>query len=147
MMFFGTFQNSIDGKGRCMIPAKLRNGLGDDCIVVLGPDRNILVYTADEYKRFLDEHILNRPMEDRNARILQDFYTSNAQSCPIDKQGRVNLPQLFIEYAGIDKDTVTVGNADHISIWSREKYDAERNPMTVDVDALFAEMLKYADKG
>jgi MraZ protein len=129
-----------------MIPAKLRHGLGDECMVALGPDKNILVYTEDAYLRFLNEHILNRPMEDRNARVLQDFYTSNAHSCPIDKQGRVNLPQHFIEYAEIRKDTVTVGNADHISVWSREKYDAERNPMSVDAAALFDEMLKYVDK-
>jgi MraZ protein len=145
-MFFGTYPNSIDDKGRCMIPARLRHELGDECMMVLGPDNNILIYTDDEYKRFLNEHILNRPMEDRSARMLQDFYTSNAHSCPIDKQGRVNLPRTFIEYAGITKETVTVGNADHISIWSKEKYDAERNPMTVNADALFAEMLKYAAK-
>ncbi|MDR2163518.1 MAG: division/cell wall cluster transcriptional repressor MraZ [Clostridiales Family XIII bacterium] len=144
-MFFGTYLNSIDDKGRCMIPAKLRYGLGDDCILTLGPDKNIRVYTEDEHDRFLREHILNRPMEDKNARLLQDFYTSNAQRCSIDKQGRINLPSIFIDYAGILKDTVTVGNADHISIWSRERYDAERNPLTVDVGALFAEMLKYAD--
>jgi MraZ protein len=146
-MFFGTFPNSIDDKGRCMIPAKLRHGLGEECMIVLGPDKNLLVYTEDGYDRFLNEHILNRPMEDRNARALLDFYTSNAHSCPLDRQGRVNLPQYFIEYAGIRKDTVTVGNADHISIWSKERYDEERNPMTVDADALFAEMLKYVDKG
>ncbi|MDR1293023.1 MAG: division/cell wall cluster transcriptional repressor MraZ [Clostridiales Family XIII bacterium] len=142
-MFFGTFPNSIDDKGRCMIPAKLRHGLGDECMVTLGPDKNILIYTEDDYTRFLNEHILNRPMEDRSARVLQDFYTSNTHSCTIDKQGRVNLPQYFIEYAGISKDTVTVGNADHISIWSKEKYDAERNPLTVDAGALFDDMLKY----
>ncbi|MDR3224895.1 MAG: division/cell wall cluster transcriptional repressor MraZ [Clostridiales Family XIII bacterium] len=144
-MFLGTYHNSIDNKGRSMIPAKLRHGFGDECIVILGPDKNIRVYQEEEYNRFLKEHILNRPMEDKNARVLQDFYTANAHSCPIDRQGRVNLPQHFIEYAGIQKDTVTVGNADYISIWSKEKYEAERSPQVVDTDALFSEMLKYVN--
>jgi MraZ protein len=145
-MFLGTYLNSIDNKGRCMIPAKLRHGLGEECIVILGPDKNIRVYAEDDYKRFLDEHILNRPMEDKSARMLQEFYTANAHNCTIDKQGRVNLPGHFIEYAEIRKDTVTVGNADHISIWSREKYDVEMSPLTVDAAALFADMLKYVNK-
>jgi MraZ protein len=129
-----------------MIPAKLRHGLGDECTVALGPDKNILVYTEEEYRRFLNEHILNRPFEDRSARKLRDFYTQNVSACQIDKQGRINLPQTFIEYAGITKETVTVGNADHIAIWSKEKYDEEMNPLTVDTDALFEEMLKYVDR-
>jgi MraZ protein len=142
-MFFGTYHNSIDGKGRCMIPAKLRGELGDECFVVPGMDRNILIYKADDYKRFLDEHVLNRPLEDPSARRLRDLYTQN-MPVTIDRAGRVNLPQNLIDYAGIEKETVTTGNADHITIWSREIFDRERNPLNTDIGALFEDMLKYA---
>jgi MraZ protein len=142
-MFLGTYHNSIDNKGRCMIPAKLRYGLGDECIVMPGPDKNIRIYKEEEFDRFLKDQILNKPVGDRKARKLHDLYTGNAHSCAIDKQGRVNLPQHFIDYAGIQKDTVTTGNADHISIWSKEKYEAEMSLQVVDIDALFEEMLKY----
>jgi MraZ protein len=130
-----------------MLPAKLRDGFGSECMVVLGPDRNIRIYETEEYYRFMNEHVLNRPMEDPEARALQEFYTSNARECAIDKQGRINLPQYFIDYAEIKKETVTVGNATYISIWSKERYDAERNPMTVDAGALFEKMLKYDSAG
>jgi MraZ protein len=145
-MFFGTYYNSIDDKGRCMIPAKLRGELGDECKVTLGRNENIYIFTEEGYDRFLAEHILNRPLEDENAQILKEFFTNNAEKCAVDKQGRVNLPQHFLEYAGIEKETVTVGSGDHIAIWSKESYDVERNPKKIDVNALFGAMLKYVDK-
>jgi MraZ protein len=126
-----------------MLPAKLRDGFDGECMVVLGPDRNIRLYGKDEYLRFLREHVLNRPMEDPDARELHEFYTTNARECAIDKQGRVNLPPKYINYADIKKETVTVGNATYVSIWSKERYDASRNPITTDVSALFKKMLKY----
>jgi MraZ protein len=128
-----------------MIPSKLRQGLGDECIAALGPDSEVRVYREEDYMKFLNEHVLNRPMEDKNARKLRAFYTANAHTCAIDKQGRINLPQSLIENAGIQKDTVTAGNADHIGIWSKERYDAEMNPQVIDAGALFESMLKYAN--
>jgi MraZ protein len=146
VMFRGTYLNSIDDKGRCMIPAKLRQELGDECVITIGPDKDIRLYPEEEHDRFMREHILNRPMEDKSARILHNFYANNSYNCTLDKQGRVNLPAQFIEYAGIRKDTVTAGNADYVAIWSREKYDDEMNPLKVDTSALFTEMLKYVNK-
>jgi MraZ protein len=144
-VFFGTYRNSIDDKGRCMIPAKLRRELGDECMVTLGLKKTIYIYTKESYTKFLKEHVDNRPLEDEDALALQDFFTNNAVDCALDRQGRVNIPASFLEYAGIEKDTVTAGSGDHITIWSRERYDVERSPAAMDVDALLGKMLKYVN--
>ncbi|MDR1028767.1 MAG: division/cell wall cluster transcriptional repressor MraZ [Clostridiales Family XIII bacterium] len=144
-MFFGTFQNSIDDKGRCMIPSKFRNELGETCMLVMGADKCLYIYTVEAYKRFLDEHLLNRPFEDKSARKLKRFYAANSRDCDIDKQGRINLPQKFINFAGIVKETVTLGNIEHVEIWSKERYESEMDSESIDPDALFADMLKYVD--
>jgi MraZ protein len=82
-------------------------------------------------------------MEDRNARKLKTLYSANSQVCTLDKQGRVNLMKSLIDHAGIQKETVTIGAIDHIAIWSKERYDAEVNPLTTDVSDLFDSMQKY----
>ena len=38
-MFMGTYQNSIDGKYRMIIPAKFRDELGLKCVITLGIDK------------------------------------------------------------------------------------------------------------
>jgi MraZ protein len=39
-----------------------------------------------------------------------------------DPQGRLVLPRNLIEYAGIDKDIVFIGQDKYIEIWAAERY-------------------------
>ena len=43
----------------------------------------------------------------------------------MDKQGRMKIPQDLAEYAGIDKDLVTIGSNRTIEIWSKENWHEE----------------------
>lgn len=38
----------------------------------------------------------------------------------MDQQGRATIPPDFLEYAGIKKNVVTVGNFDRLEIWGEE---------------------------
>ena len=40
----------------------------------------------------------------------------------MDKQGRILLPANLREYAGIDKEVVSVGVFSRVEIWSKERY-------------------------
>ena len=40
----------------------------------------------------------------------------------MDKQGRILLPANLREYAGIDKDIVSVGVYSRVEIWSKDRY-------------------------
>ena len=40
----------------------------------------------------------------------------------MDKQGRILLPANLREYAGIDKDVVSVGVFKRVEIWSKDRY-------------------------
>ncbi len=50
------------------------------------------------------------------------FFFAGAANCEVDKQGRINLPANLREYAGIDKEVVSVGVFSRVEIWSRERY-------------------------
>ena len=41
---------------------------------------------------------------------------ANVESVSIDSARRINIPQKFIEMAGLDKDVAIVGNAGHFEI-------------------------------
>ena len=40
----------------------------------------------------------------------------------MDKQGRILLPANLREYAGIEKDVVSVGVFSRVEIWSKDRY-------------------------
>jgi MraZ protein len=40
----------------------------------------------------------------------------------VDKQGRILIPSNLREYAGIEKEVVSVGVNTKVEIWSKERY-------------------------
>ncbi|RYD05502.1 hypothetical protein N752_09150 [Desulforamulus aquiferis] len=48
-MFMGEFQHNTDPKGRLIIPARFREGLGDRFIVTKGLDNCLFVYPLHEW--------------------------------------------------------------------------------------------------
>ena len=52
-MFMGEFNHSIDAKGRMIMPAKIREQLGDKCIITMGLDDCLFVYDEEKCCFFL----------------------------------------------------------------------------------------------
>ena len=51
------------------------------------------------------------------------FFLSSATVCEFDKQGRINLVNSLIEYAGLKKECVIIGVNDRLEIWSLDKFN------------------------
>ena len=41
----------------------------------------------------------------------------------MDKQGRILLPSVLRDFAGITKDTVLIGVGSRIEIWSKDRWE------------------------
>jgi MraZ protein len=55
--------------------------------------------------------------------------TSQAESLPCDKQGRITLSEDLRRHAGIEKEALLVGVLNRFEIWSPARFDAS-TPMT-----------------
>lgn len=128
-MFVGKYNNSIDGKFRLIVPSKFREELRGKCIMAKSLDKCLTIYTMEEWKKFVDK-LDELPTSNPNSRRVRRHFHSSAAECDIDKQGRLTIPQELREYAGIEKDLITVGSNKVIEVWSREQWDAELNPDT-----------------
>lgn len=140
-MLMGKYQNSIDAKGRMIVPAKYREELGYRCVLTRGIDKCLYIYPMPQWEKFM-EKLSKLPTTDPNARAFVRHFYANAVECDIDKQGRMGIPQELREYAGIEKELVTVGILDKIEIWSKSQWsDAEEltEMSPVDVAAKMAE--------
>ena len=85
-MFMGTYEHGLDAKGRVIIPAKLRDGLGESFVVTLGLDGCLFAYPMDEWEDFIDK--LKQLPGTKEARKLQRYFLAGAAPCEADKQGR-----------------------------------------------------------
>lgn len=121
-MFMGEYRHNVDTKGRLIIPAKFREGLGDTFVLTRGLDRCLFGYPMNEW-RLIEEKIKALPVTKKDARAFARFFFSGATECEIDKQGRINIPRSLLEYGKIEKETVIVGVSNRIEIWSETIWD------------------------
>ena len=124
-MFVGKYYNSIDSKSRVIVPAKFRLELGGRCIVAKALDKCLTVYPFEQWEKFVNEKLELLPDSNPQARRLKRHFLLSAAECDVDKQGRMKIPQDLAEYAGIDKDLVTIGSNRTIEIWSKENWHEE----------------------
>ncbi len=120
-MFMGEYNHTIDTKGRLIIPSKFREQLGGQFVVTKGLDGCLFVYSNEEWQR-IEEKFREIPLTTKDARKFSRFFFAGAADCEVDKQGRILIPSNLREYAGIDKDVVSVGVLSRVEIWSKERW-------------------------
>jgi len=137
-MLIGEFSHGMDKKNRIIIPAKLRDGLGDTFIMTKGLDSCLYIYPKSEWEVF-EKKLKALPMTDKNVRAFVRFFFSGANEMEPDKMGRVLIPQSLLSYAGIEAEVVSVGMMDRVEVWSKEKWTAY-NESDMDMDTIAAKM-------
>ena len=134
----GTYEHSIDAKGRLFIPAKLREELGVSFYLAMGVDACLAIYPQETWNRFT-EKFASLPMT--QSRVMRTLF-ANATKCELDSQGRIVIPQKLRKYANLDKDTVIIGVSDRAEIWAAETWNAlEEDNMTPEKMAACMEAL------
>lgn len=118
-MFIGEYNHNIDSKGRVILPAKFRDILGDCFYITKGNDGCLFVYTTEGWEK-LQEKLSKLPLTNPNARRIVRYYTSGAMECVPDNNGRITLSQTLREFAGLEKEIVSIGCNDRAEIWSRK---------------------------
>lgn len=118
----GTYYHNIDVKGRMNFPTRLRESLGDSFIVTKGLDNCLTVYSKQSWDALMLK-VSQLPVS--KGRNVSRFLCSSATEVVADKQGRILIPQMLREYAGIDKDVAVIGAFDRAEIWDRNKWDSQ----------------------
>ena len=122
-MFMGDYNHTIDTKGRLIIPSKFREALGDEFVVTKGLDGCLFVYDNTEWQSF-EGKLKALPLTNKDARQFVRFFLAGAAAVEVDKQGRILLPSVLREFAGLEKEVVLVGVASRVEIWSKTKWES-----------------------
>src|SRR5436190_1491022 len=130
-MFSGAFPHSVDAKGRLVLPARFRSQLGMELTVTKGLHRCLWLFPEETW-RGVSSQLVGEGLGSPDSLALQRFFLGSAADAGPDDQGRIALPQLLREYAGIDKEVVTAGMGSRLEIWSRERWDSYQNDLTDD---------------
>ena len=137
-MLIGEYQHALDIKNRIIVPSKLREDLGNNFVITKGLDGCLYAYPLGEWK-ILQEKLKMLPLTNKDARAFVRFFFAGACEVEMDKQGRGLIPQNLKEYAGIEKEIVSIGVLTRVEIWSKEKWK-EYNDSNVDYQSIAEKM-------
>ena len=90
--------------------------------------------TYDELSRIVEEQLaklqssISEFDEDEQEALLE--YTSSVFEVNEDKHGRIRIPDILVEFAGLKKDIVTVGMGNKLSIMTKELREEKRSKRT-----------------
>lgn len=131
--FHGTFVQRIDEKGRVSIPVSYRELLraeNDRLFVTnfkVDETRCLDAYLPSQWRN-LEARLRGREdLSPEAIRFFQHYYFPGAHECQLDKQGRLLVPPLLRDHAGLVKDVVFTGSVSKFQIWDREAHRPVRD--------------------
>ncbi|RMF99840.1 MAG: division/cell wall cluster transcriptional repressor MraZ [Nitrospirae bacterium] len=142
--FKGKYYNSVDPKGRVMIPAPFRSILttnySTQMVITLSTfDDCLHLYPIPEWENF-EQKVRALPRSSDAVQLILRREVASAHDCELDRQGRLLIPASLREDAGIDGEVVVVGQLDKIALWNREKWDEVNDLSRIDRKAFMREL-------
>ncbi|HEY5912826.1 MAG TPA: hypothetical protein VJA21_19715 [Verrucomicrobiae bacterium] len=120
------YRHGVDEKRRVQIPSKWRPMEPEvEFTLVLWPkpkEGPCLRVLPPKQMAVLMRDIDAMPNTDPNKVVLKRFIGSKSVQVPLDKAGRICLPEEMANAAGITDTAILVGLLDRFEIWSPERY-------------------------
>jgi len=138
MSFTGEYNNIIDQKNRLSIPAKYRKALNieNDKTFVLtkGFDQCLFLYPLEEW-RIVEKQLSSlSTIKGKNRSFIRSI-VRYANYLKYDSQGRIQIPEVLLNYADINKNVCIIGVIKKIEIWDPKtlvKYESRKNILSDD---------------
>jgi len=134
-VLIGEYSHSLDVKGRLIMPAKLREDMGEKFIITTGLDGCLFGFSMIEWQKFEDK-LKTLPITNKNARNFVRFFLSGATECELDKQGRFLIASKLREVANLDKDVTIIGAGTRIEIWNTKKWEEQTSAENLSIEEI-----------
>ncbi|PCJ85337.1 MAG: cell division/cell wall cluster transcriptional repressor MraZ [Thiotrichaceae bacterium] len=138
MQFRGINNISVDAKGRMAMPARYRERLLEICggrlVVTVDRDHCLLVYPLPEWE-IIEAKLNALPSLNLQARLLQRLLIGHATELDMDAQGRVLLPAMLRDFAGLKKKAILIGQGKKFEIWDEETWNESQEEWLAAVQA------------
>src|SRR5262249_48932687 len=129
--FVGEFTHTIDEKNRLVLPAKFRAFITDvedkkGFFILASPvsgEHCLRLYTMKGWAPVAAK-LRSEADKSKDPSRYMRYFASRCEFVPLDAKNRLVVPQKLMDYAGLKKDVLMVGNVDWIEVWNVGEYRA-----------------------
>lgn len=134
-MFRGSAPAKVDAKGRLKIPTAFVRALDESfdkelfVTSILGD--SALIYPLTVWEE-IEARLREMPSTHRTKVRFLERVNYFGQQVRLDAQGRLVIPQLLRERAGMSGEVVVSAHLDHLEVWNHERFQKrlEEQPFT-----------------
>jgi MraZ protein len=119
-VFVGTFEHSLDDKGRVVLPSMFRSRLADKGFISQ-LDNCLGLWTEDGFGE-VAQRFRDKVREGQASQDALRTFAANAHEVRPDSQGRITIPQRLRDVAALDRDVVITGRIERIEIWNASRW-------------------------
>ncbi len=135
-MFRGLNAVAVDDKGRIAIPARYRDVIEKEAKSLLvttidTEERCLLLYPYPNWEQ-IEQKLENLPSYHPASRRVQRLLIGHATELEMDRNGRILIPSVLREYAGLGQNVMLVGQGKKFEIWGESQWDSARDGWLAD---------------
>jgi MraZ protein len=136
-MFRGNHPTRVDEKGRLKVPAEFKRVIdekyGQQFYITSLDGKIAKVYPFEEWEK-IEQKLLNTSDFNASKKKFLDVTNYYGQVVEMDGQGRLLVPGLLREAAGIKGEVAVVGNLRYLEVRNMETYknELQNNPFTAE---------------
>lgn len=134
-MLIGEHNHTVDPKKRVSLPAKFRKEMGKEVVIGYGLDKCLSVYTVSEWEKFSSQ-LSEMSMLQSDKRSFNRFMLGGASLVEVDSLGRILIPDILKEYAGIKEKVAIIGVHSRLEIWDEATWNDYKGKVEKNADVL-----------
>ena len=141
-MLIGEYKHNLDPKKRLSIPSKFRKELGEGlpagqagAVLTRGLDNCLFMFPLQSWKPFA-EMLAGLSMAKQDTRSFSRLFLSGAVEVEFDSLGRILIPDVLKEYAGLGKSVIVAGLFNRLEIWDENKWSVYKAKLEKNSDSI-----------
>lgn len=144
--FKGTYEHTVDQKGRVSIPTKMRDilnreyGGGELYLIIL--EDCIEAYPLQEWNE-KEEKLRALPSRNKEVQMFLRALYSCAGDSAMDRSGRISLPPHMRKKCEINSKVAIVGVMDHFEIWPLERWYEKDKQIEENIPSIMEKVAEY----
>lgn len=129
--FYSIYPVNVDSKGRVVLPAPFKKEMGDALETVYIVEKDVYdkclnVYPLSAWQARVEKLKLRLNMDDPMQSKMLSRYFEEIVKVNMADNGRLNIPNEMLQYAGISKDAVFTGQGVRMRLWDPERHESSR---------------------
>ncbi|MDR2470642.1 MAG: cell division/cell wall cluster transcriptional repressor MraZ [Treponema sp.] len=138
----GEYPATLDDKGRVSIPARFREGVPGNVLVLARGmiERCVWALTPENWEKISSTLKNAVSMSLRKTDMVHHRLLFSTYEVELDRNGRIALPQKLRDFAGLDRDLIITSDGVRIELWDSGRYAEYERKIDEEFEDVLEEM-------